>query len=196
MIIHNQPWYTEIVLNSYGWSQVWLHKVRCVGVWPWREVFEGRSKQDKATNVFQVKDHLSRFIVSILYISYIFIYNYYIYDILWGTIGLQGVQVVPFSILYYFVTKELAASLAVEGKARGVDVHAVHPSPAACSAMRASCVPLTCHGPSWACVLQGCSMHNDSQRLKPCKGKLPLHFWWWQWCQGAQNEHVAWLHIQ
>ena len=27
-------------------------------------------------------------------------------------------------------TKELAASLAVEGKARGVDVHAVHPSPA------------------------------------------------------------------
>lgn len=61
---------------------------------------------------------------------------------------------VPFSILYsyYFVTKELAASLAVEGKARGVDVHAVHPSPAACSAMSASCVPLTCHGPSWACL--------------------------------------------
>ena len=55
---------------------------------------------------------------------------------------------VPFSILYYFVTKELAASLAVEGKARGVDVHAVHPSPAACSAMSASCVPLTCHGPA------------------------------------------------
>ena len=27
-------------------------------------------------------------------------------------------------------SKELAASLAVEGKARGVDVHAVHPSPA------------------------------------------------------------------
>ena len=104
------------------------------------------------------------------------------------------------------LTKELAASLAVEGKARGVDVHAVHPSPAACSAMSAGCAPSTCHGP----VLQksgpraraifwtwpkGCLMHDDSQRLKPCKGKLPLHFWWWQWCQGAQNEYVSWLHV-
>ena len=104
------------------------------------------------------------------------------------------------------VSKELAASLAVEGKARGVDVHAVHPSPAAgqCKLSALNGGPL---GPFldladlvqfWSCsrLFDAQLIRNAAmpQCLKPCKGKLPLHFWWWQWCKGAQNEHEPWLH--